>query len=111
MKNIIKVLGVSAHPLSHALEKPRVSRTSPALRATDYKCPHCFYLIEPLNNEKLGCLRIAPPKLRYALGRTNHGGEDGKYGTSKFHVNPYFNTVTAIQMSNRRQWIAEIQSK
>lgn len=43
-----------------------------------------------------------PPKLRYALGRTNHGGEDDKYGTSKFHVNPYFTTVTAIQMSNRR---------
>ena len=50
---------------------------------------------------------ITPPK-RYVLGRTNHGGEDGKYGTSKFHVNPYFNTVTAIQMSNRRQLIAEI---
>lgn len=48
-------------------------------------------------------------KLRYALGRTNHGGEDGKYGTSGFHVNPYFNCVTAIQMSNRRQWIVEIK--
>lgn len=52
---------------------------------------------------------ITPPKLRYALGRTNHGGEDDKYGTSKFHVNTYFNTVTAIQMSNRRQWIVEIK--
>lgn len=56
-----------------------------------------------------------PPKLRYALGRSNHcdGTEDvygGKYGTSGFHVNPYFSCVTAIQMSNRRQWIAEIQS-
>lgn len=51
---------------------------------------------------------ITPPPKRYVLGRTNHGGEDGKYGTSKFHVNPYFNTVTAIQMSNRRQLIAEI---
>lgn len=50
-----------------------------------------------------------PPKLRYALGRTNHGGEDGKYGTSKFHVNNYFSTVTAVQMSKRRQWIAEIK--
>lgn len=48
-------------------------------------------------------------KKRYALGRTNNGGEDGKYGTSEFHVNPYFSTVTAIQMSNRRQWIVEIQ--
>lgn len=48
-------------------------------------------------------------KLRYALGRTNHGGEDGKYGTSGFHVNPYFNCVIAIQMSNRRQWIVEIK--
>ena len=55
-----------------------------------------------------------PPKLRYALGRSNHcdGTEDVygcKYGTSGFHVNPYFNTVTAIQMSTRRQWIAEIK--
>ena len=51
----------------------------------------------------------AKVKLRYALGRTNHGGEDGKYGTSKFHVNNYFSTVTAVQMSNRRQWIVEIK--
>lgn len=56
-----------------------------------------------------------PPKLRYILGRSNHcdGTEDvygGKYGTSGFHVNPYFSYVTAIQMSNRRQWIVEIQS-
>lgn len=51
----------------------------------------------------------AKVKIRYALGRTNHG-PDGGYGTSKFHVNPYFATVTAIQMSNRRQWIVEIQS-
>lgn len=50
-----------------------------------------------------------PPRLRYALGRTNHRGEDGKYGTSGFHVNPYFNCVTAIQMSNRRQLIVEIK--
>ena len=54
---------------------------------------------------------LPPPKkkLRYALGRTNHGDGDDKYGTSKFHVNTYFNTVTAIQMSNRRQLIAEIK--
>lgn len=55
-----------------------------------------------------------PPQLRYALGRSNHcdGTEDiygCKYGTSKFHVNTYFNTVTAIQMPNRRQWIVEIK--
>lgn len=53
----------------------------------------------------------AKVKLRYALGRSNHcdGTEDVygcKYGTSKFHINNYFNIVTAIQMSNRRQWIA-----
>lgn len=58
----------------------------------------------------------AKVKLRYALGRSNHcdGTEDvygGKYGTSGFHVNPYFSCVTAIQMSNRRQWIVEIQSE
>lgn len=45
---------------------------------------------------------------RYALGRTNHD-PDGGYGTSKFHVNKYFSTVTAVQMSNRRQWIVEIK--
>ena len=45
------------------------------------------------------------PKLRYALGRTNHG--EG-YQTSKFHANRYFNTVTAQQFTGRRQWIAEI---
>ncbi len=50
----------------------------------------------------------AKVKIRYALGRTNHG-PDGRYGTSKFHVNPYFSCVTAIQMSNRRQWIVEIK--
>lgn len=50
------------------------------------------------------------PRLRYALGRSNHGNENDKYGTNRFRANPYFNTVTAIQMSNRRQWIVEIQS-
>lgn len=49
-----------------------------------------------------------PTRLRYALGRSNHGNENDKYGTSRFRANPYFNTVTAIQMSNRRQWIIEI---
>lgn len=58
--------------------------------------------------------KVTPPKLRYTLGRSNHcdGTEDvygGKYGTSGFHVNPYFNCVTAIQRSNRRQWIVEIK--
>lgn len=47
-------------------------------------------------------------KFRYALGRTNHA-DDGKYGTSKFHVNSYFSCVTAVQMPNRRQWIVEIK--
>lgn len=51
---------------------------------------------------------LAPTRLRYALGRSNHGNENDKYGTSRFRANPYFNTVTAIQMSNRRQWIIEI---
>lgn len=50
-----------------------------------------------------------PHRLRYALGRSNHGNENDKYGTSRFRANPYFNTVTAIQMSNRRQLIAEIK--
>ena len=50
-----------------------------------------------------------PTRLRYALGRSNHGDENDKYGTSRFRANPHFNTVTAIQMSNRRQLIAEIK--
>lgn len=48
------------------------------------------------------------PLLRCPLGRTNHGKG---YETSRFHANPYFNTVTSVQPSNRRQWIAEIGSK
>lgn len=50
MKKKTKILGVSLHPLSHAFEKPKVSGISPALRATDGKCPHCFYILE-LKNE------------------------------------------------------------
>lgn len=46
--------------------------------------------------------------LRYVLGRSNHD-PNGGYGTSNFHANKYFNTVTAVQMSNRQQWIAEIK--
>lgn len=42
----------------------------------------------------------AKVELRYALGRSNHD-PDGSYDTSRFHVNPYFNTVTAVQMPNR----------
>lgn len=36
----------SVHPLSHAKEfnpKTSIKTISPALRATDYKCPHCVY--------------------------------------------------------------------
>lgn len=44
--------------------------------------------------------------LRYALGRTN---KEPNGDTTKFHVNRYFNCVTAVQMPNRRQWIAEIK--
>lgn len=47
-------------------------------------------------------------RVRYALGRTNAGGKGQGNHTLNFHVNPYFATVTAIQMSNRRQWIVEI---
>lgn len=38
----------------------------------------------------------AKVKLYYALGRSNHGDENDKYGTSRFRAKPYFNTVTAI---------------
>lgn len=45
---------ISVHPLSHALEfkgEDSIKGISPALRATDYKCPHCVY--EP--REPSGC--------------------------------------------------------
>lgn len=45
MKKIIKVLGVSVHPISHKHEGVTVKKISPALRATDGKCPHCFYMV------------------------------------------------------------------
>ena len=33
---------ISVHPISHRKEwKAWSGRCSPALRATDYKCPHC----------------------------------------------------------------------
>ena len=31
----------SVHPLSHKKEWKKFGVHSPALRATDYKCPHC----------------------------------------------------------------------
>lgn len=52
--------------------------------------------------------KIIPPKIRYVLGRTNHA-DDGTYGTSKFHVNPYFGCVTVMRRSNRETWIVEIK--
>ena len=50
---------------------------------------------------------VTPP--RYTLGRSNHGSEDDKFGTNKFHVNPYFSCVTASRRPNRETWIVEIK--
>lgn len=42
---------------------------------------------------------------RYVLGRSN----DRKGETIRFHVNPYFGCVTAVQRDNRQTWIVEIK--
>ena len=34
---------VSVHPISHKLEWKAWQKIVPALRATDYKCPHCAF--------------------------------------------------------------------
>lgn len=49
-----------------------------------------------------------PPKLRYALGRTNANGKGQGNHTLSFHANPYFGCVTASRFNNRETWIAEI---
>ena len=38
---------ISVHPVSHRLEWRRWGEGSfsPALRATDYKCPHCIMIV------------------------------------------------------------------
>ena len=45
--NYVKVLGVSVHPNGHKMEfkgESSVKEICPALRATDYKCPHTVWL-------------------------------------------------------------------
>lgn len=45
--NYVKVLGVSVHPNGHKMEfkgESSVKGICPALRATDYKCPHTVWL-------------------------------------------------------------------
>ena len=49
-----------------------------------------------------------PPRLRYALGRTNATGKGQGNHTLSFHVSPYFGCVTATRFNNRETWIAEI---
>ena len=49
-----------------------------------------------------------PPRLRYALGRTNANGKGQGNHTLSFHVNPYFGCVTTTRFNNRETWIAEI---
>ena len=38
-------LKVSVHPISHKIEWGGWKLIVPALRATDYKCPHCVCII------------------------------------------------------------------
>lgn len=37
-------ISVSVHPISHHVEWSGLVAVSPALRATDYKCPHCVLI-------------------------------------------------------------------
>lgn len=37
-----RLIGASVHPLSHKIEWSGWLSHSPALRSTDYKCPHCL---------------------------------------------------------------------
>lgn len=109
-----KILGISVHPWSHRLEWNGVRSIAPALRATDYKCPHCFFFIN--GNKTAVSMTEEREKgeaeeasrgrgIRYALGRTNSGRGE----TMKFHPNPYFNCVTASPFLNRTQWIVEVK--
>ncbi len=42
----ILTLGASVHPLSHKIEWRGIdAKIFPTLRATDYKCPHCIFMI------------------------------------------------------------------
>lgn len=92
------MLGVSVHPFSHKLEWRGINPTiAPALRATDHKCPHCFFMI---TDGKTDTRKPTPPKLRYALGRTNANGKGQGYNTLSFHANPYFGCVTARRFTN-----------
>lgn len=46
----MKKIGISVHPTGRKLEfdgiKSIKTRWSPALRACDYKCPHCVWEVE-----------------------------------------------------------------
>lgn len=43
-----KILGMSVHPFSHILEfrGGKIKNLSPALRASDWKCPMCVWEVE-----------------------------------------------------------------
>lgn len=66
---------ISVHPLSHALEfkgAESIKEISPALRATDYKCPHCVYEPQVIGsmqaNAMRGSLDGVSPCLTEAMG-------------------------------------------
>lgn len=52
--------------------------------------------------------KVATPKLRYTLGRTNAKGK-GENHTLSFHANPYFGRVTANRFTNRETLIVEVR--
>lgn len=67
---------ISVHPLSHALEfkgEGSIKTISPALRATDYKCPHVVYEPSGLyDNQRGEFMRDPVPGLARTLKADHH---------------------------------------
>lgn len=83
----------SVHPLSHKAEfnpKTSIKPYAPALRATDYKCPHCVY--EPM----IGAMRGRNPDNPSEIGKSN-----GKYKQRlEMNKNGTSNTLTGVLKDN-----------
>lgn len=104
----------SVHPLSHAKEfnpETSIKTISPALRATDYKCPHCVY--EPREDGVSNTITtvqkdnlLAEPKIIAMRGRNpdnpnERGKSNGKYRQRmEENKDGVSNTLTSVQKDN-----------
>lgn len=104
----------SVHPLSHAKEfnpETSIKTISPALRATDYKCPHCVY--EPCEDGISNTITtvqkdnlLAEPKIIAMRGRnpdnpSERGKSNGKYRQRmEENKDGVSNTLTSVQKDN-----------